>query len=435
MTTPPAISPWPSLVEEPHRTALRSILGDLEAELTSPDEGGDPTLSSGDAGRALFLGYLSRLPGKEGLEARAMEALGAAVEGVERTPGAQFYAGFTGIAWTIEHLQKTVLCDTDPEAEDPNHGVDEVLLDLLSGGVWARDYDLISGLVGFAVYALERVERPTARLILARILDHLETLATPRHVGLSWITGPALLPPWQRELAPAGYLNLGLAHGVPGVLVILAALLQVGEHHPEVDSERAASLLQGGVDWLLSQFQEPEVGSYLGGWCPVDQERVRRKEGSRVAWCYGDLGVSMALLQVARLGARSDWEARALEMARLAAGRSVEDSGVCDAGLCHGSAGNALIFQRLFHLTGETRFRDAARMYLDHLLESRKPGGPFGGFTTYRPPSPGLIGAGDHVPDPGLLEGSAGVGLALLAALGVEPRWDRFMLLSLPELP
>jgi len=35
--------------------------------------------------------------------------------------------------------------------------------------------------------------------------------------------------------------------------------------------------------------------------------------------------------------------------------------------------------------------------------------------------------------DPGLLEGAAGVGLALLAALGIEPKWDRFMMLSLPD--
>jgi lantibiotic biosynthesis protein len=38
---------------------------------------------------------------------------------------------------------------------------------------------------------------------------------------------------------------------------------------------------------------------------------------------------------------------------------------------------------------------------------------------------------GERVAEPGLLTGTAGVGLALLAAISpVEPRWDRAMLLS-----
>jgi len=39
------------------------------------------------------------------------------------------------------------------------------------------------------------------------------------------------------------------------------------------------------------------------------------------------------------------------------------------------------------------------------------------------------------LPDAGFLTGAAGVGLALLAATGDrEPTWDRFLLLSAPEL-
>jgi hypothetical protein len=33
----------------------------------------------------------------------------------------------------------------------------------------------------------------------------------------------------------------------------------------------------------------------------------------------------------------------------------------------------------------------------------------------------------------GFLEGTAGIGLALLSALGTEPSWDRLLLCDIPE--
>lgn len=428
---------WPSLVQEAQRPELLAILDELAEALRPEPREALPGLSGGVAGSALFLGYCAKLPGREGLAADAETHLGDAVARVGEAYGSDFYSGYTGIAWGVEHLQREVL-GGEGEDGDPNEGVDEVLLDLLSESPWRSHYDLISGLVGYGVYGLERVDRPGGRAILGRVLDHLEALARPQPVGLTWPTPPELLPPWQRETAPEGYLNLGLAHGVPGVLILLAALSRAGARHPELGAERAAALLEGGMAWLFSQLQDPACGSFLGGWLAVGA-REPASEGSRVAWCYGDLGASLALLQAARLAGREDWEARALAMARLAAGRPLAASGVMDVGLCHGSAGNMVAFLRLHQLTGEALFLEAARRYLDHLLQVRIPGAPLGGFTAFRPdrrPDGTFeMGARAYLSNPGLLEGSAGVGLALLAALGVEPRWDRFMLLSLPELP
>ncbi len=429
-------STWPPLASESQRASILPILDELALALDFDAEQTHPCLSGGTAGTALYLGYLSKLSGREALQKRAMDMLSRAVERVDRTPGAQFYSGYSGIAWAIEHLQQEVFKDT--EEEDANEGVDEVLQDLLAPSPWRDGYDLISGLVGYGVYALERLSRPGARQVLARILDHLEALAVPRPTGHSWPTAPGLLPTWQRELAPQGYLNLGLAHGVPGILLLLAAMGRVGQQHPEIDSRRVTKLLEGGMAWLFSQFQSPESGSYLPSWCPVEQERPEvEPHAGRVAWCYGDLGASLAILNAAHLAGRPDWEAKALDMARLAAARPLETSGVRDISLCHGSAGNVLIFQRLFQLTGEACFRQAAQMYLEHLIGTRNPGGPFAGYTTYKPEMDAEGKAKENTnpykPDPGLLEGAAGAGLALLAALGIEPKWDRFMMLSLPD--
>ena len=411
---------------------IQEILRDIADALWNHRLELAPNLASGLAGAALFLGYLSRRPGFEGMKERAHELLSLAVDRVEQASDHDLYGGFPGLAWCIEHLSGRIL---EADEEDPNTDVDEVLLELLQREAWVEDYDLISGLVGLGVYALERLPRPSAHALLQRILDHLDSLAMPMGQGLAWPTPPDLMPAWQRERCPQGYLNLGLAHGNPGVLVLLAAIQRAG-----VDPKRSTRLLEGGMAWLKTQVQTPlsEDGGYLAGWCPMDEARLSPEPG-RVAWCYGDLGASLALLNVARLTQEPAWETLALDLARHAAARPIESSGVRDICLCHGSAGNLQMFHRLFKATGEYVFLEAARVYLKHVLETRVPGQGFAGFLTYHP----ITGeAGEthsdqspYTPDPGLLEGAAGVGLALLSCLDGEGlEWDRFMFLSTPLL-
>jgi hypothetical protein len=104
---------------------------------------------------------------------------------------------------------------------------------------------------------------------------------------------------------------------------------------------------------------------------------------------------------------------------------------VVDAGLCHGSGGLALVFHRLWHATGEHGFADAARRWYAHTLALHRPGAGIAGFHSWLPaiaPEPGRWDA-----DASFLTGAAGVGLALLAGLGVEPAWDRLLAASLPS--
>jgi hypothetical protein len=50
------------------------------------------------------------------------------------------------------------------------------------------------------------------------------------------------------EPGPRGYYNLGLAHGVPGVIAFLGKVCAVG-----VACDKARPLLDGAVHWLLEQ--------------------------------------------------------------------------------------------------------------------------------------------------------------------------------------
>ena len=64
---------------------------------------------------------------------------------------------------------------------------------------WHGDYDLVRGLVGFGLYALDRGARPAARRAADRVVALLAALATREPDGLTWYTNMALVPENERR--------------------------------------------------------------------------------------------------------------------------------------------------------------------------------------------------------------------------------------------
>jgi hypothetical protein len=348
-------------------------------------------------------------------EDEAGRALGAAIAGIGDRHQPALFGGAARIAFAVGHLSAGEDADTACE-----------MIEQSLGRFLERPtevYDLISGFVGIAVPVLQRIadgkasasSEPVARAIL----EHLERLARPMPTGLTWHTPPALLPKWQRDLAPTGYINLGLAHGIPGIVAILARYLTAG-----IEVERVRTLLDGAVAYLIS-VAEPTPGSRYPAW--LLERRPETAALSRVAWCYGDLGVAVALLSAATATGRADWRAEALGLAHGMAARPFESSHVVDAGLCHGAAGVAHLFNRLSQATGDAELARAADTWFARTIAMRRPE-PIAGFPRCLP----VEGTMTWEPSADLLTGACGVALALHAAISpVEPGWDRLLLADL----
>jgi hypothetical protein len=409
--------PWQPLLEGDCRAlALQAVqeIADGLRESRSRLGMTDFSLAGGSAGLAVFFAYLHQAFSEPAATPRGFleAAIAAAREGPTR---ASLYSGLAGVGWAATHLQDGL---AGLDVEDITADIDEALDEHLGVSHWLAEYDLIDGLVGFGVHALERLPRPAAAACLGRVVEHLAGLAEPRPEGVTWWTPPDGLIPEQRQRYPRGYYNLGLAHGVPGVIALLGGACAAG-----VAPERARPLLDGAVHWLLAQRMAEGPAAFS---CFVGPDVAPTP--ARLAWCYGDLGVALALLGAARAVGEEGWEQAALTIARRAAARPLA-SGVIDAGLCHGAAGVGHLFNRLFQAKGEECFAEAARFWLQRALSLRQPGYGIAGYLSW---VPGPGGAMTWLAEPGLLTGAAGVGLALLAAATtLEPAWDRLLLVSL----
>ncbi|MFI5301050.1 MAG: lanthionine synthetase C family protein [Polyangiales bacterium] len=389
------------------REVVDAIATALRGKLAEP---ASPLL---DASHALFF---SALGGRDGAET-AVAFLERAMEGVATEDlGPGLMTGFTGVACAVSLLTGRVLAAPTSVEEDPCAAIDEALEELLTSAPVSTDepYDLISGLVGIGVYALERADRPAGRRCVRAVIERLARLAVLRPDGAAWVTPPCAFG----VPRPVGTLDLGVAHGVGGVIALLGDACAKG-------FDEARPLLAEAVSFLLAQ-ELPRGGSlFPGALMPGLPQR-----SVRAGWCYGDPGLAAALMVAARGANVPAWEASAVRIARPAALRSDEESGVTDAAICHGAAGLGHLFNRVYQATGDATCGAAARRWMLRAIDLRD---VRVGVAGYRAHIVGPDGVDTFEDDASLIRGVTGIGLALLGAIeDVEPTWDR-MIASAPR--
>jgi hypothetical protein len=381
----------------------------------------DPSLSSGGAGLALAFAWLARTGRMPQADVLARRCLDQAVEAVStEAMGASLYGGFAGVAWAAELVDRLL----DPDADDRNEAIDEALLQLLSrANLWPAPHDLVVSVTGLGVYALQRCPRPLAIECLHRAVERLHERVQRDEHGLYWWTPPAgLLHPESRKQYPSGRADLGVAHGMAGAIALLGSICGIG-----VEREAARPLVEGAVSWLFAHSVATEAGPTFPVWLAPGFQPAR----ARCAWCYGDPGIAAALFVAARGVGAVEWEQAAVALACRAAERPPAETGVVDAGFCHGAAGLAHIYNRMYQATGEPKLRRAAVYWIKRTLDFYRLARSNGGSWVQGSTDPGEAGPWTGI---GLLEGAAGIALVLAtAATSLEPVWDRMFLVSAPS--
>jgi lantibiotic biosynthesis protein len=388
-------------------TAVGAIAGDLR-KLLLPAQASASVWEL--ASSALCLTYMARTTGDTGDALAAQTLLNAAIDlagGGERLPMC-LHRGAAGLAWILHHAARALGVEG---AADATQALDEELLGYLQGpGNIAEPYDLLDGLLGLGVYGFESASRPLVERAVQRLAARQQIAAE----GLAWHSPPQS---GNRSGFPEGHCNLGLAHGVAGVIAFLASAAQEG-----IETDTARPLLLDTVHWLRRQ-RLPDGGPRAFPWA-VAAGRPPVAQGLDPGWAYADAGIAAALAHAARALGDADLLEEALSVATQEAAR-MDELPARHPGIGFGPAGYAQIFARLYQQTGRPVFRRAARREILRLLEMRAPGTGVGGFSPEDAAGrPGSV-------DLGFLGGASGIGLVLLgAATGVDPQWDRILLLS-----
>lgn len=374
-----------------------------------PENLADPSLADGSCGLAILCTWLERWRGGQGFRALAEHHLETALEHVANRPlGPGLFQGLAGVAWTLRLLEVE-------GADDLVADIDRTLTAWAGGLGEGAPFDRVSGLAGVGAYALGPGEIPATLPLLTAVVEALLRCARLRDGRVLWALA-----------SPGSALDLGPAHGLPGVLGFLA---QAQEKAPQLAS-RIQPLLEGGMAELLARRNPPDAPSMFPALVPLGERGPElgpgRQPSTRIGWCYGDLGTGFVLLAMGRRLGRAQWTSAGLAALRRAATRALEEAGMMDACICHGGAGNAHLFNRVYQATGEPLFRAATLAHFRWTLDFQHPDRGVGGFP--KRIAPEADGSPGWAEDPGVLIGGAGVALALLAGLSeLEPRWDGFL--------
>lgn len=321
----------------------------------------DPTLAGGAAGQAILFAYLAVATGEpdflDAAAARREQALDA-LEEVALAPG--LYSGVAGIGWAIEHLRCIVPALSAGDSSDLLDEVDDALATAVQRWPAEAPYDLVSGLAGIGLYALER--GPSGHALAGAVIERLVERARPTGAGRAFWTDPSLIDSAVREHFPGGYVDCGVAHGVPGAIAFLAGSLAAN-----IDRARVEGLLADAVSWLLGVQRADDASRF-----PYTSEGASDLAPARTAWCYGDAGVAAVLALAARAMDLPTWERAAREIANAASRRALPATGVVDAALCHGASGLALIFARLGESWRDRELIAVARGWSEDILGRRR---------------------------------------------------------------
>jgi hypothetical protein len=276
-------------------------------------------------------------------------------------------------------------------------------------------YDLIDGLAGLGCYALTRLSDPTGVACLEGVIDQLALTAQQTSQGIAWFTNPATVIERAKKNFPPGAFHLGMAHGLAGVVALLAASVPAG-----IRADTTQRLLEGSVSFLLAHRAFDGKGTFPRG--IVNGQRLSIPT---YTWCWGDSGIALALLEASLAMSNSAWREAATTVMRDLAAWAPWLTGRQDCSLCHGWAGIAHSYNRFFQATGEKEFAETARTLYGEVVRQQQTGIGIGGyqFLKSRGDDDNILAWKDA---PGLLTGSAGVCAALASACtDLAPTWDQ----------
>jgi lantibiotic biosynthesis protein len=362
-------------------------------------------LLNGNAGISLLYYYLDRFNGNNDHEEIANTYLIDSFQKInEGFNFPSFCAGTSGIIWTINHLIKESFIDADDFYE-------AILPFLMKKGLEDaanNNLDYLHGASGIALSLLDFSEEIPPSFF-TELIRSIKEQGIEDEDSIKWKS--TLMMDDDKIVS-----NLSLSHGISSFIIILC---EIHEKFSEIkDLEK---IITKALHFLLTSKNKNRSHSIFPSY--VDEENGHQE--SRLAWCYGDLGNALAFYKAGKTLKREELIQESIDIMLHAANRlELEKNHVFDAGICHGTAGIAHIFNRFYQNTGEEKFKITAQYWIDQTLKQAIFEDGVAGYKT-------LHNRTEWRNEISILEGAAGIALVLLSSISdIEPNWDKSLLIN-----
>lgn len=314
---------------------------------------------------------------------------------------------FGGIAWLFQYFVNNNFIEYDEKFLDY---FDHIILQRCQNEIKIKNYDLFYGIIGCGNYFLQRAKYDR------KYISYLDLI-----VNLLYDVKDENDIIWNDKFSKAkNYINFGLAHGLPSQIVFFSKIYRLTKNL------KAQQLAKSAIDFIL-KYKSGNInsGSLFPNFVSYSQDEF--DYNSRLAWCYGDIGIGYSILYFSEVTQSDFYKNSAIEILQKAATLKIENlsTGVRDKCFCHGTSGIFHIFNNVVNKFNLPEFEDAQKYWLDKTLENYSDISSF-----YTHAFDFDLDEEKYIKDAGLIEGYAGIGLSLLSYLNnTGNEWeDLFML-------
>lgn len=326
---------------------------------------------------------------------------------------ASYAYGIAGYGWSLLHLvEKGFIIIDSEELLDP---LDKYLLAQMKYEIQHHNLDFLHGAMGYGFYFLKRYQCSTTKKnkyleILENLVVQIKKMAIREGNGIKW---EAIIDVANQKKV----FNLGLSHGMGSIIYLLSKISFNGILQSLVNP-----LIEEAVNYILKHEASGKGVSLFPNWIEPDEPI---EYNSRVAWCYGDLGIAYALSMTGELLGNYHYTEKAYQILQHTSKRKYpQETFVVDSGFCHGSFGNFKLFHNLNKKYSDEGLRKAAEFWLSDglnktLKDNNSPYQQYNYFTN------------SWKFEVNLLEGISGIGLTLVDYLSNDiNEWDECLMLT-----
>ncbi len=367
----------------------------------------DFSLMEGLAGKILFNCYHQLVNKNMCIDELTdnVELLVSGLNSIDKIESTNFYSGISGWLWAlkrVEHLNDYEIFDND----DLEYITRKIFTDSCVAAA-KGNYDFFLGSIGRYMFLVE-AKRPHN---INKFIDILLRTGVSNNNEIFWTCSML-----DKEMSVGQFL--GLAHGNASLIMFFNILIK----EKIINGDEVKNI----VEKLLCNTLKYKSRSSSNMFPSHISEKLIN-QNTRLAWCHGDLGIAAAIFNAGVTFNNAEWLNEAYDILHHIYSKrtNLEENGIYDANICHGAAGVAHIFNKVYQYSKIPEFKTATELWIEHTLSFAKYDDGLAGFKTYDNEK-GLVNS------TGLLTGISGIGLVLLSYLYPETvnTWDRCLLLS-----
>lgn len=373
---------------------------------------------AGISGMALFHYYYYGLTREESSADLGAGILAEVVEKInEGYNFPTFCTGIAGAAWAIELLCEEHFIDINTDGLLAE--LDDFLLESMTIEAKENHHDFLHGALGMGYYFLKRYQNTKStplkekyKAILTGLITSLKETSKHNEKGIFW----------ESELHKKECLigvNLSMSHGMASIINFLCRLYVYPDFKPLVGEMIIAS-----ISYVLSfRNKDHSIPALLPSWV---SDTIKEKEHSRLAWCYGDLGMGITLWRAGKALDNVQYKEEAITLLKHSAKRrDLNEAKVFDAGLCHGAFGIMTICNYMYKETLDPVFKETTEFWMGQALDMAIHEDGYAGYLLWR----GDIKEWNK--EINLLEGIAGIGLAIISYLAPhDSKWNECLMIG-----